>query len=464
MGYGVGSAVLIGQEDTPGVLSDSLVTIPFTSEDVKGNRAMNPTSTITGRRAMTRRNKGKQTGGGSLSQEVDGASFGFLFNLLNGNASGALTSNALRGRISSAPGAAAASGGDIPVGAYHVKVATVLERTLDGSLWVMPASAAADVTLASSNRQINFTWTNPATFPRGMTLAGTAIYRTLAGGASGSEKLAFYLEGDDEAYSLSDVDLFQPNVVPLVATGYEHTFVEAFEVPNNPLPAFSYVAKKDVPTATVGLGGRMGGLELSVSNGDEAVMAKWDMMFRRVKTGPNPSHSLSDIASMMSWQSVVGVDNSWEDTLESFTLSIKNGIENVPGLIGKPWGRDIGYGMRDVGIQANRGYEDNGFFDKMMAGDTFNFGAFCAGGPLAAAAAGYTTSFDSTNSGGEADVLPLPYMMQIEAYDLSLGESGAPVGGFGRLIEGLNSGAQRNVSQGTDLRVSLINLTSSYAA
>ena len=61
MGYGVGSAVLIGREDTPGEQSESLVTIPFTSEDVKGNRAMNPTATITGRRALTRRNKGKQT-------------------------------------------------------------------------------------------------------------------------------------------------------------------------------------------------------------------------------------------------------------------------------------------------------------------------------------------------------------------------------------------------------------------
>ncbi len=463
MGYGVGSAVLIGREDTPGEQSESLVTIPFTSEDVKGNRAMNPTATITGRRALTRRNKGKQTAAGSLSQEVDGASFGFLFNLLNGTASGALTSAALPGRVATIS-AADASGGDLPVGVYYVKAATVLERTLDGSLWVMPASAEpSSVTLASSNRQIDYSWTNPVAFPRGFTLAGTALYRTVAGGASGSEKLAFYLDGSGNSYSLDDATKFVSTCVPLVATGYQHTFVEAFTVPNNPLPAFSYVAKKDVPTSMLALGGRMNGLELAVSNGDEPATAKWDMMFRRATTISNPSHSLSDIPSMMSWQSVVGVDGSWEDTLESFTLSIKNGAENVPGLIGKPWNRDVGYGVRDIGIQANRGYEDNGFFDKMMAGDTFNFGAFCAGGPLAAAAAGFTTSFDSTNGGLEADVLPLPYMIQLEAYDLSLGEAGGNVGGFGRIIEGLNSGAQRNVSEGTDLRVTLFNLTSSYS-
>lgn len=460
-GYGSGGAVLLGVESPAGTPASSFNTIPFVSEDLKFERPTVPGQTITGRRSQTNRNSGRRRGTGGITQELDLASFGFLFNLLNGTASGALTSAALPGRIAT-HSAAAASGGDIPAGTYLTKVACVLQRTIDSSLWVMPASSAQSVTLSASNLQIDYSWSNPSSFPRGFTQAGVKMYRSAAGGSSGSEKGSFYQTGTGTSYSLSDADLFYSNEVPLVATGYLHEYVEAYTAGVNPLPPFTGVVKKDVTGAHRGINGRMDSLDLSFGDGDQPWSAKWGMMFRDFDKVTNPAHSLSDIQKCMGWQTVVGLnDGSVNETVENATLSIKNGCELIPGSSGQARFRDVGFGVRDVGFQFGRGFEDNTFFDYMREFEKFKATMFTWGGPLAAAAAGTTTSFP-TVAGEVANVFPMAYMLQIEAFGLALSESGANIGGFGRLIESNNGGAERDPSAGTDLRVTLINLTSGY--
>lgn len=461
-GYGVGSSLLIGAEGTPGTRAGSFVSIPFTQEDVKSGRARTPSNTITGRRSMAPRLAGKRSSAGSFTQELDGSSFGFLFNLLNGNASGALDSAALPGRVSSAPTLTAATGGDLASGAYYVKVATVVQRDLDGALRVMPASSAATVTLASTNHTIQVSWTNPIEFPRGYSHSGTMIYRSAAGGASGSEKGVFYLDGSGTSYDIDDASVFQSTVVPLVATAYRHEFVESYVGGGeNPLPAFTYAMKKDVGEAEAYLLCRMDSLDLTFGDGNAPVMAKWGLMARDFETFTNPSSSLTNLQKMMSWQTVAGINGVLNETIESLQLTIKNNCEMIGGFIGKPRDRDVGFGVRDVAVQFSRHFTDHSFFDKMSNADTFSVGAFCEGGPLATPATGMTQSFSTTGSGTH-DVLPMAYAIFIEAFGLGLAESGANVGGFGRLIEANNSGGERDATEGTDLRVTVVNLTSSY--
>ncbi|MCE7873325.1 hypothetical protein DYH09_23520 [bacterium CPR1] len=463
VGYGVGAALGLATEGTYGTAESSAdLWLPFTSEDIKAARAVVPSATIYGDRSVRKQNVGVRTGAGGFSMEVDFVNMGLPLFYWNGNASGGVTSAAIPGRISSAPGGTpGGTGATIPTGTYRYKVASVWQKATDSTLYVLPASAELTGVAVTLGEEVVLTWTNPATLtpPAGYTYYGTAVYRTSAGGAADSETLKHIVVGSGTGYTDTggSYNVTDVNVAPVQGvTLYQHTFVKAFTAGENPLPGFTTFVVKDNDVTERYIGCRMNTLELSVGPDlNSVVTAKFGLMARDFDTLANPSPSVSDVRKAMSWQGQVAVDGTYAEFIEGFTLSGSNNCEQIPGLSNLPRFRDVGYGMRQINGTLGRGFENHDFFDIMYAGSRFDIRAYLEGAVIDEDNCSFTAP------GGA--VGPFRYSSIVDVFNCSLSEAGANVGGPGRMVENINWGAEVDDAEATELRIRLYNLTASYA-
>lgn len=462
VGYGIGGALGLGTESTPGTGVSASVWAPIMNESLKATRDIVESQSITGDRSRRKLLEGLRMGGGDFGMEVDGSTLGLPLYYANGLASGAHTANNLPGRISAAPTGSPAAGGTIPDGTYYYAVAAVWNRTATGDKYVTPVStSSAAKAFSAGNNQITLSFTDPTTLttiPSGFTYAGTAIYRTAAGGAAGTETFLAYQSGtgatfvDDGTNADEDAEIVP--VSPATAMK-QHIFSRAFTSGQNPLPPFSTIVVKDNDYSQRFLLCRMTGMEISLADGNSPITAKFSLICRDYETIANPSPSVTNLRKFMSWSGTVSIDGTAEETIESLTLKLANNSDRVPGLRGIPTYRDVGYGARQVSLDLSRSFENHDLWAKMKAATRFSVDCWAVGQGVVE-----TASTIPIGSGNYA--YPLPYMMRIYCPSCLIGEAGGNIGGPGRMVESLPIQAEVDNTLGYELRIELYNLTSTY--
>lgn len=463
VGYGVGAGVGLATEAAYGTAEASAdVWLPFSAEAIKANRAVVPTATIYGDRSRRRNMAGLKTGAGDINMEVDGANIGYPLFLFTGTASGGVASAALAGYVTSAPTVTPSAGGSLTAGAYRYRVSSVWSGP-NGELWICPASASATGTTASSDLTNGVAWTNPSglTPPDGFTYAGTIVWRSAAGGAANSEKFLTYVSGSGASYSNnSTTPAINTSYVYYTASPYLHTFKRAFTPGTNPLPGFTAFVVKDNDYTQAFKGCRMNTFELAVGDGNSPVQSKFGFMARDFEKIANPSITISDLRKFMSWRGQVAIDGTYSDVVSKITIKGTNNCVMIPGLSGQARYRDVGYGLRAIGGSFDRAFENHDFFTIMEAGSRFDVRLYADGQGFAE---GTTYVLPAAISGAAAAMYPLNYSMFVDCYNCSLSDAGANASGPGPMTESINFETETDDSEGTELKIRLINLTTSYS-
>lgn len=459
VGYGIGGALGMGTESTPGTAVAPSIYVPIMSESIKATRDIVESGSITGDRSRRKLLEGLRMGGGDFQMEVDGSTFGLPLHYVNGSASGGTTSAAMTGLIIlSAPTGSATAGGTLTAGAYRYKVATVYNRTATGDKYVAPASASVTITTATTNLTATLAFTDPTTLtpPDGWTVAGTAVYRSAIAGGVGTETFLAYQSGTAAGYADDGSVTPDTAVLPVSATMYRHIFTRAYTSGENPLPPFSTTIVKDNDYSQRFSLCRMNGMEISLADGNSPVTCKFSLLARDYEKIANPSPSITNLRKFMSWTATIAIDGTADETVESLTLKINNNADRVPGLRGVAANRDVGYGRKQVSLDVSRSFQTHTLWDKMKAATRFAISAWCVGQGVVETASTITIS-----SGVYAT--PLPYMMRIYAPSCLIGEAGANINGPGRMVEQLPIQAEVDNTLGYELRIELFNLTASYA-
>lgn len=458
VGFGIGAAIGVAAESTEGTPVAPSLYLPFVSESLKAQRPLVKQGTITGDRSNSKMLDGVRSGAGDITQEVDGSTNVQLAIWANGKASGATSSANIPGRISSAPSATPAAGGSLTAGAYRYKVASVWERDATGELFVLPASAEVTGTTASSDLTIDLGWTAPSglTPPEGWSYAGTAIYRSEAGGAADSQKFLHYVSGTGASWSdTGSVTLGTKVPVAPASAMRSHTLVKAFATGAHPLQAFTTVINKDNDQAIRFKLCRAAALELVIGENASVVTQKLSVLARDWDVVANVSPTVTALRKMMSWGVTVKIDGADDETVRGCTINLNNNAALRPGLSGQPRMLDVGYGMRDISGSLPRSYNDQDFVAKLYAAQRFAIDAWLVGQAIV------ETDSEIPISAG-VTARPIPYMARIEVPSAALNEAGANASGPGEMVENLTWSAELDATEGTDLRMTWYNLTASY--
>lgn len=467
IGYGVGAAVGVGSETTEGTAVTPSVWLPITASSVRGKREVVETGTITGDRSLRRMLKGLRTADGDIEMEADGSTMGLMAYYANGKHSGALTSANMAGHITATPTAPISAGGTLANGVYKYKVASIWQRTNagDSQKIVCPATAQVSATSATTNQTATVTFTDPTTLtpPDGFTYYGTAIYRTDLAGADNSQKFLDLVVGTAATYvddgSENDGTVAIDNaIVPVVpaATMRSHELKRAFTTGTNPLQAFSTTVLLDNDLSERFTLCRMNSMEISVADGNSPVMAKFNLIAKDFASIANPSPSVTNLSKMMGWGANVLIDGAQDCSVESFSVTLNNNAEAIPGLCGVPSHRDVGYGRRQIDVSFARAFEDHDLWTKMRNATRLAFDAWIVGQPVV------ETVSDVPISASE-NATPIPYMIRIEVPKLALGEAGSPISGPDRMVENITAKAEVDETTGDDMILTIYNLTSTYA-
>lgn len=459
VGYGVGASVGIALEDVYGVAETSMDQwLAFTSESIKADRPLGDSGTIYGDRLIHQRLPGRRSGAGDISMEVDGHNIALPMKLWNGKESGALVSQAIPGRVSSAPGGTpGGSGNTLPAGTYRYRVGSIWSPAAGSIKAVLPASAELSGVSVSSGQEVDLTWTDPAglTPPAGWTYYGTGIYRSEAGGGANSETLRHVVIGTGATYTDTggSYNVTETGVVPVSGSLYEHTLKNVYVPGSNPLAGFTVQCNKDNDKAELFVGCRMNTFELVFGAGNEAVMAKFGLMARDWEETNNATPTITDLRKFMSWQSMVGINGVYAEIIESITLQGTNNAELVAGNSLEARYRDIGMGGRNITGTFNRSFEDHDYWEMLREGSQTPFDLqLWAEGQLLTAGSSFTAP---------AKCQAFRYMFIVDVYECAVMGAGSNVGGPGRMVEAVQFGAGKDNSLGTDMRFRLYNLTSS---
>jgi len=461
LGYGVGAAVGTATESVPGTGVAPTVWHQFVSESMKAAKPLIKQGSITGDRSVLRRIPGMRTAAGDLELEFDGNSFGQFFHYLNGNHSGALNSANVGGLITAAPTATPASGGAIPVGTYRYTIAPIWLYTLGGKPQVCPQSAAATgVAVTSGNQTVGLSWTAPSSPPTGWTHAGTAVYRT--DGAAGTELLVGVVTGSGTTYTDTAATVDAGNFCPVgsaASTPRIHTFTKAFVIGSDPLQPFSLTVGKNNDVAERFLLCKANTLEVSVGEGNSLVKVKVGIMARDFEEVANPTPSITNLAKAASWQTLIGINGTYQQIVEKVTLNLMNACEMIPGLSGEDRMREVGYGEREVKATLDRQFENHEYWRYMRDGGSFSLQMTIQGDALGAIVAGGNPRF--TFSGQQ--VRPLCYLAIFDLPMCRVADAGANASGPGRMVEKIAVETEVDPTTGTELKVRLINLTNTYS-
>ena len=465
VGYGVGASLNVAHETTYGTLQPASdgVWLAWLSESLKRNRPMVIDETILGSLEVQNVEQGRRSSSGDVMQNVDGSNDTYFWNLYANNAGGDAYTVSSVASISAAPTLTAASGAGYAAGEYYGMVQGVVQRTSDGTLWHLSASAEANVTTTTGNLTIDWAWSNPTglTLPEGYTYYGTNLWLTARNGAAGTESFCHFVAGTGDTYSDTNSGHVGTGVCPAGGPPQfamkEHVWLPAYTANTNPQIPFSLHLIDDNNMATYFVGGRSTGVEYVVGAGNEIVRQKNSMSFRDWNTETNPSTSaVSNIRKFLSWASTIAVNGVFGEVIESFTLSGKMASEEVPGLSGLPRMRDIGYGTKMWELALNRGFEDASFIEYLNAGNSFSCQMFGSGQPA-------VLGCSSTDGNGNT-AYPFAYSKVFDIPALVLGEAGGSVASKARIKEAIKATAQLDATAGYSLRSKHYNLTSTYAA
>ncbi|MFA7482780.1 MAG: phage tail tube protein [Vulcanimicrobiota bacterium] len=452
VGYGVGGGVGIGKESTPGTAVAPSLWLPFSSESIAVQRQVGEDSTIYGDRSIKVRNYGMINGQGNFDLAVDGSTIGLPLALWNGNAQGAYTRAAVAGYLTAAASATPSVGGTLAEGVYRYRVASVW-KTPSGALYYLPQNAEVTATTTSENKKVGLSWSAPeGVIPSGFTAAGYLVFRSEVDGAANTTlAIAYVAEGTsyDDDGSKAQV----ASAAPYTAAIQQHSFVKSFVPGSNPLPSFTTTLVKDNDKSERFPLCRMNEWSLTLGDGNSPVTASFGIMGARKPTlVTNPSISHTVLRKFMGWASEVNIDGEWEPLAEGFSLQCSNNTALVPGFRNKNDYRDVGYGSRTITGTLNRGFEDHKFWSKMVNGCTFDLRAFLTGQHLVE---GCWALIDGM------EMYAFPYCMLVDVFECSVTGAGASVGGPDRLVEAVAFGAGTSVSAGTDMKISLFNVTAS---
>jgi hypothetical protein len=465
VGYGVGGGINLATEGTYGTYAGSGdVSIPFVSESIKAQRAVVEAGSITGDRAVRRRMAGIRSAAGDIVTEVDGTIFGKLLYYWNGSTSGALTSAALsatKGMVTAAATATPSSGGSLVDGTFYYRIGSIWAHTSSGRKLYLPAGSSVSAVCGTGNNTVGLSWSAPSGVPDGFTLHGYAVYRSAAGGANTTCRFLAFVAAGTTTYSdtgsVSSGAAALSTSLYMAGSPYEHAYVMAFTPGTNPLPSFTATVLKDNDLSQRYTGCRMNTMELTVSSdGNAPVLAKFGLMARDYTTVTNISPSVTSLQKFMSWQALASIEGTQSELIEAVTIQGSNNLTAIPGLSGNPRIREVGYGARSVSGTLTRGYENNDFFTRMLNGTAFDIRLEGSGQP-------WSLTVSSISLGGGVTAYPMEYFAIIDCFNAKCGEAGANVSGPGRMVESIPWSCEVDDTEGTEMRVRLYNLTSSYS-
>lgn len=458
---GQGSRAALGvitevTEGTPPAPAGSTF-IPMSSESNKADRPTILSSALTNDRMISTVMPGVQQVEGGWEQPFDGASVGQGIWLWNGDAG--YSKGNTPGRLATFTATPSAASGTLPVGTYFYSVATILTQTSNGDYHIMQQSAAITCTLAAIGKA-DLAWTNPSTFPDGFTLGGFIIYRTAAGGSTGTQKYLKYQLG--ATASFSDTGAFTPDtaISPYTATPVTHAFIGTVPVTSaDPLTPFTVSVYKDIAESEQYVGNRMDGFELSIGDKNGEVMAKFS--HKGIKETPvaNFTASYSILESFVGWQCVGYINGVKDCTIQGMSLSCKNNVQYLEGLCAVPYVRGTISGRREISVTLDRQLLDHTFLNRMLEGEEAAIQIQSSGQPIVNGYSAYSLS--SAVHGIKA--VPLRHFLMIDLYRVRLKQAGGPVTGPDQIKESIQADCMKSLTYGTEMKIQLINTVATYA-
>ena len=469
-GIGVLSRVGVATETTPGTPEASVdVFLPILSEGVNGSRTNMPSGSIVGDSMIQGVAPGIINCEGPISMEFDGNVIGQAIWLWNGDTgyTPSTISSSLGATTAAPTVTTTTAAGSLPASTWYYMVSTVLQRTIDNVIVIMPSSAeSAQATTSGMDLEVNVGWSNPGTLPTGYTQYGTLIWRTAAAGSAGTESLLALKSGtatsfiDNGVYTGNSV---QPNVnvLPYTATLYQHVMTGSPPVSNGDrLTAFTYFSCKDNDVAERYSFCMMDTMKIAVPAMGEKVTGEFTLKGATIDTISNFSPSYVVAQPFAGWQATLSVSGSPDVTAESFEINCTNNVNPVPGLRGLPYNRAVISGAREVKVTFNRQFTDHSYWNMMLAGSQFSLRLVCFGGSVADPV---IHGLSPAQTGGTIAMFPWQYSLQIDIWRLILDKAGAPIAGKDRLIEQITASAFKDQAQSTEMTITMINSTSAYA-
>ena len=402
--------------------------IPILSESMSANRAAVQSGSLLGNRMLTNVALGIQTANGGFQMEVEGSAFALALWLWNGD--GGYSFAAVGGYATAAPTGSASAGGALSVGNYKYKVASVLTRTVDSRLIIMPGStASANIAASGSDLQIDLTWTNVAA-PTGYTHTGTVIFRTTVGGST------YYFDkyvagtGNTTTSSIADSAL-DTTVGPYSTIPNRHRYKGTVSLSNtDPIYTFSMVVNKNNDNAEEYVGCRLSDMGISMGDPNAAITADFSVLARNVVPVANQTPSFTALEPFVGWSCKAYINGTADCTIEGINLSCSNNVQPVGGLCAVPYNQGNISGMRSVSGTLSRQFSNHDFWDKMLAGEEFALRITAFGQPLVA-----TGSSLQTSKGHAIDATPFQYYLDINLFKCRASKAGGSVSGPDQIKE-----------------------------
>ena len=468
LGLGSLSSLGVGTESVYGTPVAPTFYLPFKSENFQAPRESVPSGALSGVRVVDNVALGIKalTGGFVLENDANAVGQGIMYwnGISNGGYAYANT-NTLSHFITAAPTATTTgSDGTLTAGDYRYKVGSILNRTVDNLKVIMPCSAeiATPITVAGAVH-VALAFTNPTslTLPFGFTYYGTAIYRTMAAGATNTEKYLTTVVGTGASYndtgSVNNGATAASAISPVTVSLHRHRFIAAPPTSGeDAVPSFTTLINKNNGLAEQYSGCRMNEFSLSAGGGNDPIEASFTALGRNVVTVAETTPSVGFMEPILGWKAAGFVNNATScELMESFQLQCTNNAAAVPGFCATPYNRDVASGIRGVSGSFNRTYEDHEFFDRVQIGEEFALKFNCYGQPIVSTGA-------YIDLGGGVIAQPFPFFMEIELFRCRSNQAGGNVGGPDRIVETVNFQAFKDATQGTEMRITLYNTISQY--
>ena len=472
-GIGALSRFGVETETVPGTPDGTSPTVywPITSESVNAGRNTVPSGSIVGDSMIEAVADGLISLDGGVQMEFDGSACGhpiWYWNGNNGYTSGSIAGAASHSYVTTLPTLAQTTGGSLALGTYFFKVSTVLQRTADSKLLIMPASAEATITLISPNGTATVAWTNPsptnvATDLPGHTLYGTLISRTALAGATGTEYYVGFVSGTTATYMDDGTSATESIIVttqkPYSATIYNHDMIGTPYVSGDRLKSFTYYGDKNNGEAEQYSYAMMDGMKIAVGGMGEKVMLDFTIKATSVNIVSSFVPSFVPVAPFVGWQALASIDGSPDTTLENFSIDCSNGVVPVPGIKMTPFNRGVISGRRSVSVTFSRQFQDRTFWNRMIAGTPFSLKIQMYGQPIVSASIYGVTA---AQSGLSLDMVPFTYYSVIDIYNLKANKAGASVSGPDRLVEQITASTWKDATNLTEMRINMWNTIAAY--
>lgn len=468
-GEGSNSKVGVRTESTPGTALVPTTTLPIVSCTFSAPRALLDSASIRG--GTPAKSKGVASvfaATGTIVQEMDCETFGQLLYYANGNegytASGEFGALA---KITSAPTASAGStGATLAAGDYFYRVASVLLQDLTGLKLIMPASSplASAVTVAAGE-EVTVSFTNPATLtiPAGFTLYGVAIYRSTVDGANTTTRFLAVQAGTAATYVDDGADATIDTSVTFVpsTTLYKHVFKAAPAAAGQPrLKSFTSQISKNVSNDEQFAGCMVSDMAIEVGGADAIAQATFNCLALGVSpvAGEFSATAATVRRPIAGHQCSAIINDTLSCEVQSFSLSLTNDLAPLYGLCNTPFARKIATNsLRGVNGSFTLTYESQDLWAKSVNDESISLALKMWGEPILANGGGLSTALHGIQA------FPFPRLCDIEMESVTLSDFSNPIDGPGQITATANWTADYDTVTTTEMTITLINTTASYA-